>query len=167
MATRVEHYSNGERIEGLIDQLTTEWFTFRKLIPISDKLVSLAKELNVKGISSLTKGQREAYPSNIEFLGYPSIEKAVDYIYDLSPKKMEDLLREINKEKKEGIFYNAMSEWIKNARRKIRSAKKPKCYVYESKDKSKAYEKVVKEKIDFIEEQVLIEIKTTFPPGEA
>lgn len=161
----VATYSNGE-IEGLIDQLTAEWLAFRKLIPISDKLVSLAKRLNVKGIASITKDQREEFPSDIKFLGYSTIEEAVDYLYDLSPKKMDSLLKEIDKEKEEGIFYKAMSEWIKNARRKIRSAKNPKCYVYETK-KNKDYEDTVEKELGLIEERVIIEIKTKFSPGEA
>lgn len=107
------------------------WVEYNELIPTYHKLISIKKELGIKRNAIKKSFIEEEFPW-IEFLELSSLDEAIEYVYDLNPQEISDLIQRIEFEKKYGSFYSVMKNWIKQSILEIRRYGKPAGFHYDT-----------------------------------
>lgn len=133
-----------------ITKLQDAWVEFNSLIPTYRKQLEIMRRLkaeysicNKLALDKIPElFLREEKPRN-RFLDQPNLEAAINYLYDCTPRELEQLLHDIETER-QGAFYTRLTDWLKSAKPRIMALGKPAVYQYSMGDELKRRERLRK-----------------------
>ncbi len=126
---------NFSNIEEGMKKLEDLWTEYNSLVPTYKKLISIKKELKLP-LNGIRKSfLKEEFP-DIDFLKIKTLDKAIDFMYDLTPRQISSLINRIEYEKENGVFYKMLRSYIRDFRFEIRRVGKGETF-YQQLDEEK------------------------------
>lgn len=142
---------SGFSYEETVNTLLDLWEEFNNLIPTYRKILAVMQELKKSETNQNRKKLivdkipetflREEFP-DISFLNLPTKKEAVAYLNDATPLQLTSLLKCINREKEESVFYRRLSKWILTAKGRICDSGRPTNYHYNLMDEAERKKRI-------------------------